>query len=177
MPNQSHDPNAARRLRILALWNSGPEWTLGTIAAQLGLNRNQVAGALNRCRVHGMFVEPRGNPIGKPSNGGPKPKLGGGPRKRPFRRFLLSSTREVPVETPIGMTLEDVQHVDGCRWPMSLALKDPTFTHRFCGLPRARSNMSFGADPNPYCCLHQSHHSQRATGSIKAAEKYPGWAA
>lgn len=83
--------------------------------------------------------------------------------------------QEVPVTDSPGLTLEQTQDVDGCRWPVSMSLKDTV--HRFCGLPRARAHLPFVADPSPYCCLHSSGHTQHATGSIKAAEKFPGWAA
>jgi len=73
---------------------------------------------------------------------------------------------EVPMEQSPGYTLGEVQDWSGCLWPFG-GLKDrPT---QWCGCTRAPGSS--------YCAHHHAMSRQRATGSIKAAEKYPGWAA
>jgi len=85
--------------------------------------------------------------------------------KRPHHRRPPTIV-EVPMEQSPGYTLEEVQDWSGCLWPFG-ALKDrPT---QWCGCTRAPGSS--------YCAHHHAMSRQRATGSIKAAEKYPGWAA
>ncbi len=84
-----------------------------------------------------------------------------------FRRSLPKTRRkptlvEVPLEDSPGYTLEQVQDMSGCRWPLG-AIRDKPM--RWCGCER-----EFGSS---YCPHHHALSRQRATGSMRAAERLP----
>jgi len=144
---------------LTTLWREGR--SASEIASYLNrisddpITRNSVIG-----KAHRLGLTGRASPI-KSRSTQTMAKRAAKPRKarparitRPVKVATISEpTRRAFAEPAGGLTLDQVQKVEGCRWPIQVRDVLEKASH-FCGAQRERFDLPFVADPAPYCAEH-----------------------